>query len=171
MWYCFCIHLYVTICKKLDPGMHIDMHWFPSENRVWKKASLNHGFPPVSEKARLLEPPFCHNAPLFVRVSLGRVWGQVEIFRKVRYAPLATTATRTSYVIYLQNRSKIIKAYRKRRLRRNTWSLEIGFSLIHQLVHDTWIRSPPGSYLDLASSSGNSNVVFLARFPRRLGRP
>jgi hypothetical protein len=25
-WYCFCIHLYVTICMKLDPGMHIVMH-------------------------------------------------------------------------------------------------------------------------------------------------
>jgi hypothetical protein len=25
-------------------------------------------------------------------------------------------------------------------------------------------RSPPGSYLDLASSYGNSDVVFLARF-------
>jgi hypothetical protein len=25
-WYCFWIHLYVTICMKLDPGMHIVMH-------------------------------------------------------------------------------------------------------------------------------------------------
>jgi hypothetical protein len=25
-WYCFCIHFYVTICMKLDPGMHIVMH-------------------------------------------------------------------------------------------------------------------------------------------------
>jgi hypothetical protein len=25
-WYCFSIHLYVTICMKLDPGMHIGMH-------------------------------------------------------------------------------------------------------------------------------------------------
>jgi hypothetical protein len=25
-WYCFCIHLYVTICMKLDPGMHIGLH-------------------------------------------------------------------------------------------------------------------------------------------------
>jgi hypothetical protein len=24
--YCFCIHLYVTIYMKLDPGMHIGMH-------------------------------------------------------------------------------------------------------------------------------------------------
>jgi hypothetical protein len=24
--YCFCIHLYVTICMKLDPGMHIGLH-------------------------------------------------------------------------------------------------------------------------------------------------
>jgi hypothetical protein len=84
------------------------------------EASLNHGFPFDSENARLLEPPFCHNAPLFVRVSLGRVRGQVEIFQKVRRAPLATMATRTPYVIYLENRSKIRNADRKRRLRRNT---------------------------------------------------
>jgi hypothetical protein len=25
-WYCFCIHLYVTICMKHDPGMHMVMH-------------------------------------------------------------------------------------------------------------------------------------------------
>jgi hypothetical protein len=24
--YCFCIHLYVTMWMKLDPGMHIGMH-------------------------------------------------------------------------------------------------------------------------------------------------
>jgi hypothetical protein len=77
------------------------------------EASLNHGFPSNSENTRLLEPPFCHNAPLFVRVSLGRVRGQVEIFRKVRHAPLATMATRTSYVNYLENRFKIRQADRK----------------------------------------------------------
>jgi hypothetical protein len=48
-----------------------------------------------------------------VRVSLGRVQGQVEFLQKVRRAPLATTATRTPYVIYLENRSKISKADRK----------------------------------------------------------
>jgi hypothetical protein len=37
------------------------------------------------------------------------------------------------------------------------------------MIHES--RSPPGSYLDLASSSGNSDVVFIARFPRRLGSP
>jgi hypothetical protein len=25
-WYCFRIHFYVTICMKLDPGMHIGLH-------------------------------------------------------------------------------------------------------------------------------------------------
>jgi hypothetical protein len=85
-------------------------------------------------------PPFratvlSQHTPIHVG-SLGRVWGQVEIFRKVRRAPLATTATRTPYVIYLENRSKISKADRKRRLRRKTWSLRIRFNLIHQLVHD-----------------------------------
>jgi hypothetical protein len=39
------------------------------------------------------------------------------------------------------------------------------------LGNDTYTRSPPGSFLHLASSSGNSDVVFRARFPRRLGRP
>jgi hypothetical protein len=24
--YCFCIHFYVTLCMKHDPGMHIGMH-------------------------------------------------------------------------------------------------------------------------------------------------
>jgi hypothetical protein len=71
----------------------------PSKEEINKfnliKASLNHGFPSDSENALLLEPPFCHNAPLFMRVSLGRVQGQVEISRKVRHAPLATTTTRT----------------------------------------------------------------------------
>jgi hypothetical protein len=75
--------------------------------------------------ACLLEPPFCHNAPLFMQVSVGRVQGQVEIFRKVRHAPLATMATRISYVIYLENRSKIRKADRKQRHQRNTWSLKL----------------------------------------------
>jgi hypothetical protein len=42
--------------------------------------------------------------------SLGRVRGQVEFFRKIRRAPLATAATRTPYVIYLENRSRISKA-------------------------------------------------------------
>jgi hypothetical protein len=37
------------------------------------------------------------------------------------------------------------------------------------MIHES--SSPPGSYLDLASNFGNSDVVFLARFPCRLGRP
>jgi hypothetical protein len=135
-------------------------------------ASLNHGFPSDSENARLLEPPFCHNAPQFMWVSLGRVQGQVEISWKVRQAPLATTATRTSSVIYLENRSKIRKADRNQRRRRITRSLEIGLQLDNSTLHTIHeSRSPLGSYLDLASSSDNSDVVFLARFPRRLGRP
>jgi hypothetical protein len=84
------------------------------------ETSLNHGLSFDSENARLLEPLFCHNAPLFVRVSLGRVQGQVEVFRKGRHALRATTATRTSYVIYLENRSKIRKADRNQRHQRNT---------------------------------------------------
>jgi hypothetical protein len=45
--------------------------------------------------------------------SLGRVRGQVEFFRKITRAPLATAATRTPYVIYLGNRSRISKGDRK----------------------------------------------------------
>jgi hypothetical protein len=45
--------------------------------------------------------------------SLGRVQGQFEFFQKIRRVPLATAATRTPYVIYLENRSRISKADRK----------------------------------------------------------
>jgi hypothetical protein len=45
--------------------------------------------------------------------SLGRVQGHVEFFRKIRRGPLATAATRTPYVIYLENRSRISKDDRK----------------------------------------------------------
>jgi hypothetical protein len=41
--------------------------------------------------------------------------------------------------------------------------LEIGLQLDKSawyMIHES--RSPPGSYLDLASSSGNFDVVFLA---------
>jgi hypothetical protein len=38
-----------------------------------KLASLNRGFRSKSEDTRLLEPPSCHNAPLFMWVSVGRV--------------------------------------------------------------------------------------------------
>jgi hypothetical protein len=43
------------------------------EKRISLKASLNRGLRSDFEDARLLEPPFYHNAPLIVRVSLGRV--------------------------------------------------------------------------------------------------
>jgi hypothetical protein len=33
------IHYDVTICMKLDPGIHIGSTWFSSENRVWQVAS------------------------------------------------------------------------------------------------------------------------------------
>jgi hypothetical protein len=41
--------------------------------------------------------------------SVGQVQGQVEFFRKVRRAPLATAATSTPYAIYLEHRSRISK--------------------------------------------------------------
>jgi hypothetical protein len=54
--------------------------------RISLKASLNHGFRSNSEDARLLEPPSCHDAPLFVRVSLGRV--QEEQDKNARWVRL-----------------------------------------------------------------------------------
>jgi hypothetical protein len=75
------------------------------EKRISLKASLNCGLRSDYEDVRLLEPPFCHNALLFVRVSLGRVREeQVQITWSVRYAPLATAATRAPYAIYLKYR-------------------------------------------------------------------
>jgi hypothetical protein len=48
----------------------------PKKKRIKKMnlilASLNRGFCSNSEDARLLEPPSCHNALLFLWVSLGR---------------------------------------------------------------------------------------------------
>jgi hypothetical protein len=68
------------------------------EKRISLKASLNRGLWSDSEDARLLEPPLCHNALLFVRVSLGRVREkQVENTWSVRYAPLDTAAIRAPY--------------------------------------------------------------------------
>jgi hypothetical protein len=101
------------------------------EKRISLKASLNRGLPSDSEDARLLEAPFYHNAPLFVRASLGRVrLEQVEITQSVRYAPLATTATRAPYAIYLkyrfgkkQNQGRTITS-RKHLIARNRIHLE-----------------------------------------------
>jgi hypothetical protein len=42
-----------------------------TEKRISLKASLNRGLRSNSEDARLSEPPFRHNAPLFMRVVLG----------------------------------------------------------------------------------------------------
>jgi hypothetical protein len=43
------------------------------EKQISLKVYLNRGLRTDSEDARLLEPPFCHNALLFVQVNLGRV--------------------------------------------------------------------------------------------------
>jgi hypothetical protein len=75
------------------------------EKRISLKASLNLGLWYDSEDTRILETVFCHNAPLFVRVSQRRVREeQVEITWSVWYAPLATAATRAPYAIYLKYR-------------------------------------------------------------------
>jgi hypothetical protein len=96
----------------------------PSERRSSKSNLIRSLFKPWFPVRLQKRPPFralilSQRTPICVG-SLGRVRGQVEFFRKIRHAPLATAATRTPYVIYLENRSKISKVDRKRRLRRNT---------------------------------------------------
>jgi hypothetical protein len=46
LWYCFCIHLYVTICMKLDPGMHIGMHLVSFGKSGVTRSNSNHIVPP-----------------------------------------------------------------------------------------------------------------------------
>jgi hypothetical protein len=115
------------------------------EKRISLKASLNRGLRSDSKDARLLEPPFYHNVPLFVQVSLGRVWEeQVENTWSVRYAPLATVATRAPYAIYLkyrlgkkQNQGRT-KSSRRHLIARN----RIHYKTSPWMI--TWTRSPPG---------------------------
>jgi hypothetical protein len=66
--------------------------------------------------------------------SLGRVQGEVEFFRKIRRVPLATASTRTPYVIYLENRSRISKADRKTKSSKKLLITRNRFNLIIQLV-------------------------------------
>jgi hypothetical protein len=57
----------------------------------------------IPKTPAFLEPPSCHNALLFVRVSLGRVQEeQVENVWSIRFAPLATMTTRAPQAIYLE---------------------------------------------------------------------
>jgi hypothetical protein len=71
--------------------------------RISLKASLNSGLHYDFEDALLLEPSSCHDAPLFVQVNLGQIHEeQVENTWSIRYAPLATAATRAPLAIYLK---------------------------------------------------------------------
>jgi hypothetical protein len=86
------------------------------------------------------------------------------------------TSSHHGYKNILCNLSGIDWRRRKPKRRQShsesTWSLEIGFKLSNSTwEYNTWTRSPPGSYLDLDRTSGNSDVVFHARFPCRLGEP
>jgi hypothetical protein len=142
------------------------------EKRISLKASLNRDLRPDSEDARLLEPPFCHNALLFVRVSLRRVWEeQVENTWSLWYAPLATAATRTPYAIYLKYRSgKKQNQGRTKSSRRHL----IAKNRIHYknfIMNDYMNKNTTGILPRSWSLLWSSDVVFHARFPRRLGRP
>jgi hypothetical protein len=142
------------------------------EKRISLKASLNCDLWFNSEDARLLEPPFCHNALLFVRVSLGRVREeQVENTWSVWYAPLATAATRAPYAIYLkyrlrkkQNQGRT-KSLRRHLIARNR--IHYKDFTMNDYMNKITTRILPQSWLLLRSS----DVVFHARFPCQLGRP
>jgi hypothetical protein len=142
------------------------------EKRISLKASLNRGLRSDSEDARLLEPPFCHNALLFVRVNLGRVLEeQVKITWSVRYAPLATAATRAPDVIYLKYRlgkkenQGRTKSSRRHLITRN-WIHYKNFT-----INDYMNKITTGILPRSWSLLWSSDVVFHAMFPRRLGRP
>jgi hypothetical protein len=143
-----------------------------TKKQISLKASLNRGLRSDSEDARLLEPPFCPNTLLFVRVSLGWVREeQVENTWSIRYAPLATAATRAPYAIYLkyasrkkQNQGRT-KSSRRHLIARNRIHYK-DFTMndyINKIT--TWMLPRSWSLLQ------SSYVVFHARFPRRLGRP
>jgi hypothetical protein len=78
--------------------------------------------------------------------------------------------TRTSYAIYPRDKSGG-KHPNEDKITTKALDAKNGFNLLIQHRSNTWTRSPPGSYLDLDPSSWNSDVVFHARFPRRLGGP
>jgi hypothetical protein len=66
--------------------------------------------------------------------SLGRVQGQVDFFRKILRVPLATAATRTPYVIYLENRSRISKGDRKTKTSKKRFDNSTS-TMIHKQDH------------------------------------
>jgi hypothetical protein len=138
------------------------------EKRI--KASLNRGLQSDSEDVRLLGPPFCHNTLLFVRVSIGRVReDQVENTWSVRYAPLATAATRAPYAMYIKYRlRKMQNQGRTKSLRRHL----ITRNQIHHknfTMNDYMNKITTGILPHSRSLLRSSDVVFHARFPRHLG--
>jgi hypothetical protein len=142
------------------------------EKRISLKASLNRGLHSDFEDALLLEPRFCHNTLLFVQVNLARVREeQVENTWSVRYAPLATTATRAPYAIYLkyrlrkkQNQGRT-KSSRRHLIARNRIRYK-NFTM-NDYMNKITTGILPWSWSLLWSS----DVVFHARFPRRLEKP
>jgi hypothetical protein len=142
------------------------------EKRISLKASLNCGLLSDSEDARLLEPPFCHNALLFVRVSLGRVREeQVENTWSGWYAPLATVAIIAPYAIYIKYRLR--KKQNQGRTKSSRRHL-IARNRIHYkdfTMNDYMNKITTGILPRSWSLLRSSDVVFHARFPHRLGRP
>jgi hypothetical protein len=98
-WHCFCIHLYVTICMKLDPGMHIGMHlvffgkagvtishWTKSFN---SPSAKGHARLPTSPRHHLLLPGQQLLLALLLRPSFRsraspRIGGTVRQRRRAR---------------------------------------------------------------------------------------
>jgi hypothetical protein len=141
------------------------------EKRVSLKESLNRGLWSNSKDARILEPPSCHYALLFVRVSLGQVLEeQVENTWSFRYAPIATMTTRAPYVVYLMYRlGKMQSQGRTKSPRRHLidrkWIHYKNFTM-NDYMNKITTRILPRSWSLLRSS----DMVFHARLPLRLGK-
>jgi hypothetical protein len=119
------------------------------EKRISLKASLNRGLRSNSEDARLLEPLFCHNELPFMWVSLGRVQEeQVENTWSVRYAPLATAATRAPYAIYLKYRLR--KKQNQGRTKSSRRHLIARNQIHHECLHEQDHHRDPTSIFILA---------------------
>jgi hypothetical protein len=108
---------------------------FQAREEVANRISLFKSWFPVRLRKR---PPFgtpvmSQRIPIHAG-SLGRVQGQVEFFRKIQHVPLATVASRTPYVIYLDNRSKISKGDRKKKSSKKRLIATNRFILIIQLI-------------------------------------
>jgi hypothetical protein len=71
-WYCFCIHLYVTIWMKLDPGMHISLHLVFFGKTGVTPPCLALARPRASTRKRIC-PKCCNRVPLMFLHKLANL--------------------------------------------------------------------------------------------------